>query len=81
VRAPTERQREILDFIREWTQRQKYPPTIREIGDGLGISSTNGVNDHLLALQKRGLVAWQPHCNRTLRLTSAGHSVLLMGAA
>lgn len=79
--APTDRQREILSFIRDWTQRRQYAPTIREIGDGLGITSTNGVNDHLLALQKRGLVAWEPHCNRTLRLTPSGYSVLLKGAA
>jgi len=50
----TERQREVLDFIQDKIQRDGYPPTIREIGDQLGIRSTNGVNDHLKALAKKG---------------------------
>lgn len=50
----TERQREVLDFIQAKIQRDGYPPTIREIGDQLGIRSTNGVNDHLKALAKKG---------------------------
>lgn len=50
----TDRQREVLDFIQAKIQRDGYPPTIREIGDQLGIRSTNGVNDHLKALAKKG---------------------------
>lgn len=50
----TERQREVLDFIQNKISRDGYPPTIREIGDQLGIRSTNGVNDHLKALARKG---------------------------
>ena len=52
----TTRQREILDFIIETIRDQKMPPTIAEIGAKFGISSTNGVNDHLLALEKKGYI-------------------------
>src|SRR5512139_3538740 len=50
----TDRQQQVLDFIQAKIQRDGYPRTIREIGDQLGIRSTNGVNDHLKALSKKG---------------------------
>jgi len=50
----TERQQEVLDLIQAHIERDGYPPTIREIGDRLGIRSTNGVNDHLKALERKG---------------------------
>lgn len=50
----TERQQQVLDFIQRKISRDGYPPTIREIGDQLGIRSTNGVNDHLKALSRKG---------------------------
>ena len=48
----TERQREILSFIVKETETRGFPPTIREIGEQMDIRSTNGVNDHLKALEK-----------------------------
>ena len=50
----TERQEKILAFIKKSIQEQGYPPTIREIGEHFGIRSTNGVNDHLKALERKG---------------------------
>jgi repressor LexA len=50
----TERQDKILSFIKKSIQDQGYPPTIREIGEHFGIRSTNGVNDHLKALERKG---------------------------
>src|SRR6266566_2211824 len=50
----TERQEKILAFIKKTIQEQGYPPTIREIGEHFGIRSTNGVNDHLKALERKG---------------------------
>ena len=46
----TGRQREILHFIVRQTEERGFPPTIREIGEEMDIRSTNGVNDHLMAL-------------------------------
>ena len=48
----TDRQQQVLEFIQTKITRDGYPPTIREIGDHLGIRSTNGVNDHLKALAR-----------------------------
>lgn len=50
----TKRQRSILEFIIESIRDNGYPPTIAEIGIAFGINSTNGVNDHLVALEKKG---------------------------
>ena len=48
------RQKEVLDFIEARIAEWGYPPTVREIGDHLGIRSTNGVADHLKALKRKG---------------------------
>ena len=52
----TRRQREILDYIIECIRERGLPPTIAEIGEEFGIASTNGVNDHLVALEKKGFI-------------------------
>jgi SOS-response transcriptional repressor LexA len=55
-RAPTARQQKVLDFMRSYAAAHGYPPTLREIGAHMGIRSTNGVNDHLRALERKGLI-------------------------
>jgi len=52
----TRRQKEILDFIIDCIREDRMPPTIAEIGEQFGITSTNGVNDHLIALEKKGYI-------------------------
>ena len=52
----TDRQKEIYDYIRSCTEKEKMPPTVREIGDKFGISSTNGVRSILSALIKKGYI-------------------------
>src|SRR5271170_1023569 len=47
----TQRQQMVLVFIRQSISDRGYPPTLREIGARMGIRSTNGVNDHLRALE------------------------------
>ncbi|MFW6051180.1 MAG: transcriptional repressor LexA [Myxococcota bacterium] len=65
----TERQRAVLDFIQSSIHERGYPPTLREIGNHLGIRSTNGVNDHLRALERKGYLTREDMKSRTLRLT------------
>lgn len=65
----TARQRLVLECIAAAVARDGWPPTLREIGDELGIRSTNGVNDHLRALERKGYVARRSGRARTLRLT------------
>jgi repressor LexA len=66
----TDRQKAVLDFIVESIQDRGYPPTLREIGNHLGIKSTNGVNDHLRALERKGYLTREDMKSRTLRPTS-----------
>jgi len=70
----TDRQREILDFITRSIRERGYPPTLREIGLHFGIRSTNGVNDHLRALEKKGHLQREDLKSRALRpVTAAAH--------
>lgn len=52
----TSRQAECLQVIRDYQAEHGYAPTIREIGDRMGITSTNGVKDHMIALEKKGYI-------------------------
>lgn len=70
-RPLTSRQKEVLALISESIDRRGYPPTLREIGERLGIRSTNGVNDHLVALTKKGYLQRQDLKSRALRVMTA----------
>src|SRR5678809_709227 len=59
----------VLDFIRQSISDRGYPPTLREIGARMGIRSTNGVNDHLRALERKGYLTREDMKSRTLRPT------------
>ena len=65
----TGRQQAILDFIRDFSVRSKYPPTIREIGKSVGISSTSVVNYNLNVLEKQGLIERDKTISRGIKLT------------
>jgi repressor LexA len=64
----TKRQEQTLDFIRESIKGRGYPPTLREIGEHMGIRSTNGVNDHLRALERKGYLRREDMKSRALRV-------------
>src|ERR1700730_8625917 len=70
----TERQQKILSFIKRSIQEQGYPPTIREIGEAFGIRSTNGVNDHLKALERKGYLLRGELKSRALSVIDGGKS-------
>jgi repressor LexA len=65
--ALTFRQREILDFITASIVERGFPPTLREIGEHFAIRSTNGVNDHLKALEKKGHLRREDLKSRAMR--------------
>jgi repressor LexA len=71
----TERQQAILDFIRDFSDKTKYPPTIREIGKSVGISSTSVVNYNLNVLEKQGHIARDKTISRGIKLDD-GESAL-----
>lgn len=75
----TERQRQALVFIADSIKDRGYPPTLREIGRHLGIRSTNGVNDHLRALERKGHLSRDMMTARGLQLTEYGLTALGRG--
>ena len=63
----TPRQRDVFRFITSCIDERGYAPTLREIGESLGIRSTNGVHEHLRALEKKGYLTREGTKARTLR--------------
>src|SRR3954464_9428820 len=63
----TERQQQVLHYSRQSIHDRGYPPTLREIGAHMGIRSTNGVNDHLRALERKGYLTREDMKSRALR--------------
>jgi repressor LexA len=56
----TPRQRRILDFITETVRERGYPPTVREIGEAVGLTSSSSVHSQLATLERRGLLKKDP---------------------
>jgi repressor LexA len=65
----TQRQEMVLRYIESSITERGYPPTLREIGNYMGIRSTNGVNDHLRALERKGYLTREDMKSRALRPT------------
>ncbi|MBC7266308.1 MAG: transcriptional repressor LexA [Coriobacteriia bacterium] len=64
----TRRQEQILDFIRSEIHRRGYPPSVREIGEAVGLSSSSTVHAHLSALEKHGYIRRDPTKPRALEV-------------
>lgn len=70
-RALTARQAAVLGLITEHHAVKGYPPTLREIAKALGIRSTNGVNDHLRALERKGYIVRGDTVARGIRIVDS----------
>jgi repressor LexA len=66
----TERQRQILDFLTSYVDAHGYPPTVREIGEAVGLASPSTVHAHLANLERAGLLKRDPTKPRALELTN-----------
>jgi repressor LexA len=75
-RQLTDRQQEVLAYVSACIEQRGYPPTLREIGEHMGISSTNGVNDHLKALERKGYLARDDMKSRGLRRVGGSGQVI-----
>src|ERR1700753_2109642 len=64
----TSREEQVLQVVRAGVARRGYPPSIREIGDAVGLRSTSSVAYHLKALEKKGYVHRDPGRPRTVEL-------------
>jgi repressor LexA len=67
----TARQRRILDFIAETVQQRGYPPTVREIGEAVGLTSSSSVHAQLANLERRGLLRKDPTKPRAMTLSES----------
>src|SRR5437773_8432577 len=67
----TTRQQEIWGFLVEYVDRHGYPPTVREIGEAVGLASPSTVHAHLANLERAGLLRRDPTKPRALELNSA----------
>ncbi|MGB9620422.1 MAG: transcriptional repressor LexA [Armatimonadota bacterium] len=66
----SQRQKQILQYIVQHTQTQGYPPTVREIGQGVNLSSSSTVHAHLRALEQAGLIRRDPVLTRAIRVVA-----------
>lgn len=66
----TEKQRRILDYIVRHTRDHGYPPTVREIGEAVGLSSSSTVHSHLRTLEKAGLIRRDAVLTRAIRVVA-----------
>jgi repressor LexA len=64
----TKRQQEIYDFIRKYSAKYGYPPTVRDIGKAVGLASSSTVHAHLANLEKVGVLRRDPSKPRALEL-------------
>src|SRR3954466_3461654 len=64
----TKRQQEIFDFIKRYSAKHGYPPTVRDIGKAVGLASSSTVHAHLANLEKVGLLRRDPSKPRALEL-------------
>src|SRR5918997_6810215 len=70
----TERQRQIFDFLTSYVDAHGYPPTVREIGEAVGLASPSTVHAHLANLERAGLLKRDPTKPRALELADRGRA-------
>ncbi|MEU5885126.1 transcriptional repressor LexA [Spirillospora sp. NPDC047279] len=73
----TQRQRMVLEVIRDSVQRRGYPPSMREIGEAVGLTSTSSVSHQLRALQRKGFLRRDPNRPRAVEVRVPGATPVL----
>ncbi len=68
----SDRQLKVLEAIREWMSEHGYPPSVREIGDAVGLTSTSSVAYQLRVLERKGFLRRDPHRPRTVGVLVGG---------
>ncbi len=76
----TQRQRRVLEVIRDSIERRGYPPSVREIGEAVGLSSASSVAHQLSVLQRKGWLRRDPNRPRALDVRLPGDVSALQGA-
>jgi len=73
----SKRQQEILDFIKKEVQTKGYPPSVREIGEAVGLASSSTVHGHLARLESKGFIRRDPTKPRAIEILT-GDSTQVM---
>ena len=68
----TAKQREILDAVQDWIKERGRPPTLREMAQRMGVSSTNAIRDHLRVLEGKGYLKREARLSRGLEVIRGG---------
>lgn len=76
----TKRQQQILDYIRKCIEVKHYPPSVREIGQAIGLSSPSTVHAHLNALETKGYIKRDGAKSRSMVITGASQQPRVQGA-
>ena len=64
----TKRQQEIYDFVKQYTLDKGYPPSVREIGEAVGLASSSTVHGHLARLEDKGYIRRDPTKPRAIEI-------------
>lgn len=70
----SKKQQRVYDYIKKYMEQYNIPPTIREIGDAVGLASTSTVHAHLETLEKKGYIGRKKSKNRYMEITESGFS-------
>ena len=68
MKALTQKQQIVLEFLQEYSQDHGFPPTMREIGRGIGLSNVSAVRGHLTALERKGYISKDSDKARSIRV-------------
>lgn len=74
----TLRQVQVLQCVEQYLEARGYPPTVRELAGMLGVTSTNGVKDHLRGLERKGFLVSAPSTARGLRVLRPSTSATIV---
>lgn len=70
------RQQAILDYIKQEVRKKGYPPSVREIGEAVGLASSSTVHGHLNRLEKKGLIRRDPTKPRAIEVLDQDHDLI-----
>jgi len=77
----SERQQEILEFLTAFTSQNGYPPSVRDIGAAVGLSSSSTVHSHLNALEDKGYIKRDPSSARAISVISSDRDISSQGSS
>ena len=73
----SDRQQQIYDFIRDWTRKKGYPPTVRDICAAVDLKSTSSVHAHLATLERKGYIHRDPTKTRAIEIIDDSYQMMI----